>query len=87
MFFLPPQKSSASTRVGLIHNPAIKQTDDQPELLEIARTVEAVLASKMHVTPPMLTFMENLLDDNNDLHKLSQDSKAMEDLLTKISVR
>ena len=49
--------------------------------------MEAVLASKMHVTPPMLTFMENLLDESNDFHKLSQDSKAMEDLLTKISVR
>ena len=80
------QKSSSSTRVGLIHNPAIKQTDNQPELLQIARTVEAVLASKSHVTPAMLTFMENLLDESNDFDKLSKDSKAMEDLLAKISV-
>lgn len=80
------QKSSSSTRVGIIHNPAIKQTDDQPELLKIARTVEAVLASKSHVTPAMVTFMESLLDENNDFDKLAKDSKAMEDLITTISV-
>lgn len=80
------QKSSSSARVGLIHNPAVTQTDHQPEALHIARTVEAVLASKSHVTLAMLTFMEKLLDESNDFEKLSSDSKAMEDLLAKASV-
>ena len=80
------QKSSSSARVGLIHNPAVTQTDHQPEALQIARTVEAVLASKSHVTPAMLTFMEKLLDESNDFEKLSSDSKEMEDLLAKASV-
>ena len=73
--------------MGLIHNPAVKKTDDQPELLNVARTVEAVLASKSHVTSSMLTFMETLLDENNDFNKLSHDSIAMEDILAKIPVR
>ena len=34
----------------------------------------------------MLAFMESLLDENNDFDNLSQDSKAMEDLLAKVSV-
>ena len=72
--------------MGLIHNPSIKQTDDQPELLQIARTVEAVLASKSHVTPAMLAFMEKLLDESNDFDKLSSDSKAVADLLDKATV-
>lgn len=80
------QKSSSSTRVGLIHNPSIKQTDDQPEMLQIARTVEAVLASKSHVTPAMVSFIEKLLDESNDFDKLSSDSKAMADLLDKATV-
>lgn len=81
------QKSSSSARVGLIHNPVINQTDNsQQELLELARTVEAVLASKSHVTPAMLTFMESLLVEDNDFDKLSTDTKAMVELLTKISV-
>lgn len=82
---LKQMKSSSSTRVGLIHNPTIKQTDNQPELLQLARTVEAVLASKSHVTPAMLTFMESLLDENNNFDKLTTDSKAMAELLAKIS--
>ncbi|XP_020604845.1 UDP-glucose:glycoprotein glucosyltransferase 1-like isoform X2 [Orbicella faveolata] len=82
---LQQMKSSSSARVGLIHNPAVTQTDHQPEALHIARTVEAVLASKSHVTPAMLTFMEKLLDESNDFEKLSSDSKAMEDLLAKAS--
>ncbi|KAJ7328106.1 UDP-glucose:glycoprotein glucosyltransferase 1 [Desmophyllum pertusum] len=82
---LQQMKSSSSTRVGLIHNPTIKQTDDQPELLQIARTVEAVLSSKSHVTPAMLTFIEKLLDESNDFDKLSSDSKAMADLLAETS--
>ena len=45
-----------------------------------------MLASKSHVTPAMLTFMEKLLDGSNDFEKLSSDSKAMEDLLAKASV-
>ena len=80
------QKSSSSTRVGLIHNPAITRTDDKPEALQIARIVEAVLASKSHVTPAMLTFMEKLLDESNDFKKLSTDSKTLEDILAKTSV-
>lgn len=80
------QKSSSSARVGLIHNPAITRTDDQPEALQIARTVEAVLASKSHVTPAMLTFMEKLLDESNDFEKLSSDFKAMDAILAKASV-
>ena len=84
--FFRSQKSSSSARVGLIHNPAITRTDDQPKSLQIARTVEAVLASKGHVTPAMLTFMGKLLDEDNDFEKLSSDSKAMEDLLAKASV-
>ncbi|KAL9964464.1 hypothetical protein ACROYT_G028110 [Oculina patagonica] len=80
---LQQMKSSSSTRVGLIHNPSIKQTDNQPEVLQIARTVEAVLASKSHVTPAMLAFIEKLLDEGNDFNKLSSDSKAMTDLLDK----
>lgn len=81
------QKSSSSTRVGLIHNPVINQTDNsQQKLLELARTVEAVLASKSHVTPAMLTFMESLLVEDSDFDKLSTDTKAMVELLTKISV-
>lgn len=44
------------------------------------------MASKGHVTPAMLTFMEKLLDESNDFEKLSSDSKAMEDLLAKASV-
>lgn len=86
MFFFPLQKSSSSARVGLIHNPAITRSDDQPGALQIARTVEAVLASKSHVTSAMLTFMEKLLDESNDFEKLSSDSKAMEDLVAKASV-
>ena len=82
----PFQKSSSSARVGLIHNPAIKYTDDRPESLQIARTVEAVLSSKSHVTPAMLKFMENLLDESNDFDKLSSDAKAMADLLAKTPV-
>ena len=82
----PSQKSSSSARVGLIHNPAIKHTDDRPESLQIARTVEAVLSSKSHVTPAMLKFMENLLDESNDFDKLSSDAKAMADLLAKTPV-
>ena len=85
-FNLPLQKSSSSARIGLIHNPTVKQTDDQPELLQVARTVEAVLSSKSHVTPAMLTFMEKLLDESNDFDNLSSDSKAMGDLLAKIPV-
>lgn len=81
------QKSSTSTRVGLIHNPAVKAGDNRPELLQIARTVEAVLASKPHVTPSMLAAMETLMNEENDFNLLSQDSKAMEDLLAKVSVR
>ncbi|XP_068732744.1 UDP-glucose:glycoprotein glucosyltransferase 1-like [Montipora capricornis] len=81
---LEQMKSSTSARVGLIHNPAVKKTDDQPELLNVARTVEAVLASKSHVTSSMLTFIETLLDENNDFNKLSHDSIAMEDILAKI---
>ena len=34
----------------------------------------------------MVTFMESLLDENNDFDKLAKDSKAMEDLITTISV-
>ena len=82
----PLQKSSSSARVGLIHNPAIKHKDDRPESLQIARTVEAVLSSKSHVTPAMLKFMENLLDESNDFDKLSSDAKAMADLLAKTPV-
>lgn len=52
----------------------------------MARTVEAVLASKSHVTPAMLTFMESLLAEDNDFDKLFTDTKAMVELLTKISV-
>ena len=52
----------------------------------MARTVEVVLASKSHVTPAMLTFMESLLAEDNDFDKLSTDTKAMVELLTKISV-
>ncbi|XP_067039989.1 UDP-glucose:glycoprotein glucosyltransferase 1-like [Acropora muricata] len=78
-------KSSTSTRVGLIHNPAVKAGDNRPELLQIARTVEAVLASKPHVTPSMLAAMETLMNEENDFNLLSQDSKAMEDLLAKVS--
>lgn len=52
----------------------------------MARTVEAVLASKSHVTPAMLTFMESLLAGDNDFDKLSTDTKAMVELVTKISV-
>ena len=59
----------------------MKRTDNEPESLLIARTVEAVLASKNHVTPAMLTFLEKLLDESNDFDKLSSDSKEMEDLL------
>ena len=81
------QISSTSTRVGLIHNPAVKAGDNRPELLQIARTVEAVLASKPHVTPSMLAAMETLMNEENDFNLLSQDSKAMEDLLAKVSVR
>ena len=80
-------KSSTSTRVGLIHNPAVKAGDNRPELLQIARTVEAVLASKPHVTPSMLAAMETLMNEENDFNLFSQDSKAMEDLLAKVSVR
>ena len=72
--------------MGLIHNPAVKETDDQPDLLQIAQSVEAVLASKSHFTPAMLTFMEALLNENNDFNELTEDSKAMEDLLDKVSV-
>ena len=82
----PSQKSSSSARVGLIHNPAIKHTDDRPESLQIARTVEAVLSSKSHVTSAMLKFMENLLDESNDFDKLSLDAKAMAVLLAKTPV-
>lgn len=81
------QKSSTSTRVGLIHNPGVKAGDNRPELLQIARTVEAVLASKPHVTPSMLAAMETLMNEENDFNLLSQDSNAMEDLLAKVSVR
>ena len=87
MFSLLLQKSSTSTRVGLIHNPSVKAADNRPELLQIARTVEAVLASKPHVTPSMLAAMETLMNEENDFNLLSQDSKAMEDLLAKVSVR
>ena len=87
MFSLILQKSSTSTRVGLIHNPSVKATDNRPELLQIARTVEAVLASKPHITPSMLAAMATLLDEENEFSQLSQDSKAMEDLLAKMSVR
>ena len=80
------QKSSSSARVGLIHNPTITRTEDKPEALQIARIVEAVLASKSHVTPAMLTFMEKLLDESNDFKKLSTDSGALEDILAKASV-
>ena len=79
----PFQKSSSSARVGLIHNPAIKHTD---ESLQIARTVEVVMSSKSHVTPAMLKFMENLLDESNDFDKLSSDAKAMAVLLAKTPV-
>ena len=84
--FFSLQKSSSIVRVGLVHNPAITGTDNQPESLQIARTVEAVLASKSHVTSAMLTFMEKLLDESNNFEELSSDSKAMADLLAKASV-
>ena len=85
-FAINLQKSSSSTRVGLIHNPVNQTDNSQQELLELARTVEVVLASKSHVTPAMLTFMESLLAEDNDFDKLSTDTKAMVELLTKISV-
>ena len=44
------------------------------------------MSSKSHVTPAMLKFMENLLDESNDFDKLSSDAKAMADLLAKTPV-
>ena len=52
----------------------------------MARLVEAVLQSKDHMTPAMMDFLDNLLDEENELTELVEAPGTVIDILKKTKV-
>ena len=52
----------------------------------MARLVEAVLQSKDHVIPAMMDFLDNLLDEKNELTELVEAPGTVIDILKKTKV-